>query len=220
MKKIFSLTNVFVAVMMLGCTLGFSSCSDDDDSPEFTTDPVEITTKTMYGSYQGKMTTTAIEAQDDAPAGVDITATVANDSVCFESFPVKDLIVSILGDEEIADNIISALGDVSYKVAYTPTLTPKKDFINMEFKAEPLKLALTMPSANEGEEAQTMIIEVEIEAAEEGKYTVEDGNLAFAISATKVFLGKGESKVEFPGFAPTRFAFYLNQFKIAHHSGL
>ena len=68
MKKIFSLTNVFVAVMMLGCTLGFSSCSDDDDSPEFTTDPVEITTKTMYGSYQGKMTTTAIEAQDDAPA--------------------------------------------------------------------------------------------------------------------------------------------------------
>ena len=90
----------------------------------------------------------------------------------------------------------------------------------MEFKAEPLKLALTMPSANEGEEAQTMIIEVEIEAAEEGKYTVEGGNLAFAISATKVFLGEGESKVEFPGFAPTRFAFSLNQNKVVHHSGL
>ncbi|MGM9778680.1 MAG: DUF4840 domain-containing protein, partial [Prevotella sp.] len=83
----------------------------------------------------------------------------------------------------------------------------------------PLKLAITMPAANEGEEPQTMNIEVEIEVAEEGKYTVEGGNLSFAISATKVFLGEGESKVEFPGFTPTRFAFNLNQNKVAHHLG-
>ena len=217
MKKNFSLTKMFVAVMMLGCTMGFSSCSDDDDAPK---NPTEITTKTMYGSYQGKMLTTAVEAQDDTEKGVEIKATVVNDSVCFESFPVKDLIVSILGDEEAADNIISALGDVSYKIAYTPTLTPAKDFINMAFKAEPLKLVLAMPSANEGEEAQALNIEVEIEVAEDGKYTVDGGNLAFAISATKVFLGEGESKVEFAGFAPTQFAFNLNQNQVAHHWGI
>ena len=54
-------------------------------------------------------------------------------------------------DEEIADNIVSLVGEIDYKIGYKPALTSAKDFILMVMEPEPLKLTLTLPAA-EGEE--------------------------------------------------------------------
>lgn len=48
MKKLFRPATVFVSLLMMGCSLGFTSCSDDDDAQE---NAIEVTTKTMYGDY-------------------------------------------------------------------------------------------------------------------------------------------------------------------------
>ena len=38
---------------MLGCSLGFVACSDDDETTP--TPPVEVTTDHMFGNYTGKI---------------------------------------------------------------------------------------------------------------------------------------------------------------------
>ncbi|MGM9709780.1 MAG: DUF4840 domain-containing protein [Prevotella sp.] len=217
MRKFINPAKMFVTLMVLGCTMGFTSCSDDDDDDK--TPPTEITASIMYGDYEGKMTTVAAEGQDgeEAPASVDVKATIDNDSVFFDSFPVKDIIVSVVGDETAAEAIMQAVGNVSYKIGYTPTIMPNKDIINIALDAEPLKLEVVMPSEEEGAEPAKLVVEVEVEASETGAYKVEDGNLTFAITAKKVFLGEGEGKMELPGFTPTQFNLNLNQYKVGHH---
>ena len=47
MKKLFRPATVFMSLLTLGCSLGFTSCSDDDAQEN----AIEVTTKTMYGDY-------------------------------------------------------------------------------------------------------------------------------------------------------------------------
>ena len=60
-----------------------------------------------------------------------------------EKFPVADLITAIMG--EAAPGIIEAVGDVSYKVKYTPTFNDDKTVISMAFTPEPLILEINFP---------------------------------------------------------------------------
>ena len=53
------------------------------------------------------------------PGGVD------NDTVYFDSFPIKDIVLDIVGDKETANKIVEAVGDVSYKIGYEPELNSK-----------------------------------------------------------------------------------------------
>lgn len=213
MKKTFRPATLFVSLMIMGSTLGLTSCSDDDDVVD---NPIEVTTKTMYGDYEGKMTTMASTlSKSEELVGVNVKANVDNDTVCIKNFPIKDVVMSIVGDEAVADDIVALVGDIDYKIGYKPALSSAKDFILMVMEPEPLKINLKMPT-QEGEEAQTMAIEVKVTASDNAEYGVEESKLKFDITATEVMLGEGEEQVALPGFNPTTFSFELNQNKVNH----
>lgn len=85
---------VFVSMLVLSSSFCFTACSDDDENtPQL---PDEVTTGTMFGNYTGKMLTSSLsptekENNEEAPVGVDISATVNNDTVYLRNFPLKTL---------------------------------------------------------------------------------------------------------------------------------
>ena len=81
---------------------------------------------------------------------------------------------------------------------------------------KPLTLAVQMPSDTE-EEAQTLQIEVKVEADEEAVYDVENGHTTFNFSATEVLLGAGEEQTPLEGFDGINLQFDMNQSKTKAH---
>lgn len=220
MRKVFKPMQLFALMLVAGCSFCFTACSDDDDIK----DPNKIKTSVMFGDYKGKMTSWNIAAHegegenDESEPGIDVSATIVNNTVHFEKFPIKDIVLSIVKDENLANQIVEAVGDVNYDVEYVPALTAAKDSIMMNLNPKPLKLTVTMPAENEGEEAQSLVVEVQVAAGEKkAGYAIENGNLKFYIDATKVMLGEGEDRQEFTGFVPTSFHFDMNQNRISHN---
>ena len=220
MKRFFRPTGFFVSMLLLGFAFSTVSCSDDDDNNGGDV----VTTKAVIGDYTGKMLASSVAPSSgedggdggDAPAGVDVAVSVDADSILVKDFPIKDIVLSIVGDETVADGIVEAVGQVDYRMAYTPALSVAKDSISMELKVEPLKLNVTVPSDG-GDDAASLVVEVEVEADAVGKYSVETGNLKFAFSAVKVMLGEGESQTELPSFTPTSFSFDMDKNYVAHY---
>ena len=219
MKKVFKPMRVLVSMLVLSSSFCFTACSNDDEnSPQL---PDEVTTGTMFGNYTGKMLISSLsptekENNEEAPVGVDISATVNNDTVYFEKFPIKDIVLSIVKDETLTDKIVEAVGDVNYKVGYKPTLTAAKDSIKFVLNPESLKLSVAIPSETENENPEALLIEVKVEPGKEAGYSVESANMKFNFAATKVLLGEGENQQELSDFAPTTFNFDMNQHKIVH----
>lgn len=220
MKRFLKPTGLFVSMLLVGFSLGTVSCSDDDDNNSGDI----ITTEAVRGEYTGKMqswSAVAGSGEDTAddgeqPAGVDVTASVDADSVLIQDFPIKDIVLSIVGDETVADCIVESVGQVDYRMAYTPALSVAKDSISMELKAEPLKLNVSIPSTTEGE-STPLVVEVDVEVGSVGKYSVETGNLKFSFAATKVKLGEGDGQTELPSFNATTFDFDMNKNMAAHY---
>lgn len=211
---------LFALMLVAGCSFCFTACSDDDDIKT----PNEINTSVMFGDYKGKMTFWNIAAHEGedgnevSEPGMDVSATIENNTVRFENFPIKDIVLSIVKDEDLANQIVESVGDVNYDVAYVPALTAAKDSIMMNMNPEPLKLTMTMPAENEGGEAQSLVVEVQVVAGEKkAGYAIENGNLKFYIDVTKVILGEGEDRQEFTGFVPTSLHFDMNQNRISHN---
>ena len=48
MEKQFKAKMLFASLFMLGCTMTFVSCSDDDDN---NTPPTDVTAASVYGDY-------------------------------------------------------------------------------------------------------------------------------------------------------------------------
>lgn len=218
MKKFFRPVQFFALMLIAASSLCLTSCSDDDDDIK---DPNAVTTATMFGDYKGKMTSwniaTVADEDNEEAAGTDITATIANDTIHLVKFPIKDIVMAIVNDETMANLIVEAVGDVNYNIGYKPALTAAKDSIMMSMDPKPLKLTVAMPATNEGEEAQELVVEVEVKAGEKAGYAVEDGNVKFYFAATKVMLGEGENQQELNGFKPTTFHFDMNQNRVAHN---
>lgn len=220
MKKVFRPIQLFALMLVAGSSFCFTACSDGDDIKN----PTEITTSVMFGEYKGKVTSWNIaaheedgETEETAP-GVDVSAKIANNTVCFEKFPINDIVLSIVKDENLANQIVEAVGDVNYDLEYVPTLTAAKDSIMMVLNPEPLKLTVAMPTENEDEEAQSLVIEVQVVAGEkQAAYAVKNGNLKFYIDVTKVMLGEGENQQEFTDFVPTSFHFDMNQYRVSQN---
>lgn len=220
MKRFLKPTGLFVSMLLVGFSLGTVSCSDDDDNDSGDI----ITTEAVRGEYTGKMQSWSAVAgigedtADDGeqPAGVDVAASVDADSVLIQDFPIKDIVLSIVGDETVAYGIVESVGQVDYRMAYTPALSVAKDSISMELKAEPLKLNVSIPSTTEGE-STPLVVEVDVEVGSVGKYSVETGNLKFSFAATKVKLGEGDGQTELPSFNATTFDFDMNKNMAAHY---
>lgn len=207
--------HLFAMLLMVSCTLGFVACSDDDDPAH------SVTAATMYGTYEGWMTTRTIaplsDEAEDEPTGTPVKVRVDQDTLYFDSFPIRDIVFSILKDETLTDQIVESVGDISYKIGYTPAVASDGKRIDIALDPKPLTLTLALPSAQEGEEAQALLIEVDVEAAEGAAYQVEEAAVNFVFGATSVRLGEGENQVTLPGFQVTTFDFQLNQYTLTHH---
>ena len=212
---------LFAIMLVAGTSICFTACSDDDDV--VIKNPDEVTAEIMYGVYTGTMTTSYLATVDgedngqETEPGIEISATIDDNTIRFEKFPIRDIVLSIVGDETSADEIVDAVGDVDYSISYEPTLTPEKDRILMTLNPEPLKLTVEMPASQESADAQTLIVEVLIEAGEQAGYNVEEANVKFSIVATKVMLGEGDEQQELGDFVATTFQFDMNQCYVAHN---
>lgn len=218
MKKLIGTAKVFASLLLMGSMFCFVSCSDDDDN--VTPTPDEVTTDVMFGEYSGKMVAASIATQngegEETPSGTDITATLDNDTIRFEDFPIRDIVLAIVQDETTADQIVEAVGQVGYAIGYEPTLAAEKDTVTFVLDPKPLTLAVQLPSDTE-EEAQTLQIEVKVEAGAEGTYDVESGHIVFDFSATEVLLGAGEEQTPLEGFDGINLQFDMNQSKTKAH---
>ena len=139
---------------------------------------------------------------EEAPAGTAVTASVSADKILFENFPVRDLIVAVVG-EEMADQLMAQIGQVDYAVPYTALMNDDKSGIVLTLSPEALKLTLT-PDAGDGGDAEgesdaATEIEVTIASSGEGAYDLESKKLLFGLSATAVKLGGQE--VPFQGLS-------------------
>lgn len=204
MKRVCCLNRFFMLIMALGLITTFSSCSNDDDQI-----PVQ-TLKDVDGKYTGKMLTVNINPQvqntGETPEGVDVNAEVKDDNVLIDKFPVSDLIKSIINDEEKAETIIKAIGDINYKVPYQAAFNEMKDSIYMQMKPEPLEIKLEIPAENEGEEATEIKITVTITSVNKGAYAYENNHLKFGLQTTEVKVN--DNPIPFPVSA---FNFNLNK---------
>ena len=200
MKRDFKYCRLWMACMMMGTTLTFTACSDDDEPT-----PTEPKVEDVYGDYAGTMISEVAEAATEAnegeeTEGINIDATVRNDTVYFTDFPVRDLIASVVG-EESADQIVEAIGTVSYKVGYKSSMTTAKDSVYMEMSPKPLELTIPMDEEN------TMTVSVEISAVHKGNYEFETKNLNMELKAEKVLV----DEQEFPTFPATDFTFEMKK---------
>ena len=210
------MNRLFTSMMVLGCSLGFVACNDDDEGK---IPPSGIlTTEEMYGDYDGKMLTLtprslANEEDGDSPLqGVDVVAKVANDTIYFDNLPIKDLVLSIVGDEGLADQIVEAVGEVDYCIGYKPALNETRDSILFTLDPKPLKLSVNLPSdAAEGEPAEPLAIEVKVSPAPGAGYEAKSTRMSFRFRADEVLLGEGEEQAPLPTFTPTTFDFDLSK---------
>lgn len=219
MKELFVFKNLFVSAVVLSCSLGFTSCGDDDEIPFVP----PITPQVMYGNFDGKMITFSINPletengdQDETPVGTDISAKVDNDTVYFDKFPIKDIVFSIIKDEEKTNQIIEAIGDVKYKVGYKAQLNAAKDSVcfTLDPKSLNLEFVIPEPAPKEGEEVTPIKVEVKISAVEEyvNSYEISSTNMKFKFRADEVVLGGGEEPI-LVEFTPTVFYFDMKKAK-------
>lgn len=200
--KTISLAKNFAAVMMMFVGLTFASCDDNNEPDD------KFTGETMYGDYTGIMTSQASTLEEGETAGVEITASVDNDTVTFSSFPIHDIVMSIVGDEDATNAIIEAVGDVKYEIGYKPTVVASSKSINMQLDPEPLVLNVVLSP-----ESAPLTVTVEVSAGKDAAYTSLDSKMKFSITVDKVWLGNGDDKTELPGFEPLTLSFDMTQSK-------
>ena len=214
MKRTF-LKNWMVVALFAGACCGMVACDDDDNGGQ-TPPPTDLDITAVIGEYAGTMSVVeavapVANAEGEEPAGTALDAKVTGDAIEFTDFPIRDLVVKVLGDETLADQIVEKVGKVDYSVPYTAVMGEDKTSVRLTLVPEPLKL--TLADNSEGgetttfEEPSSVEIEVTITAEAEGVYTVESKKFKFKLSATGVKIGA----VELPGFEPFSLEFDLTK---------
>lgn len=206
MKKVCCMSRFSLLLMAVALVIGFSSCGDSDD-----TDIPVFSLNDVNGNYKGKVTTLTPQPQTNATEetepGLDITAEVKDNNVFLKNLPIADLIKSIIEDQETADQIIAAIGEVNYQVGYKASFNAKQDSIYLKLEPKPLEIAVEIPNPTEGEEPTPLKVKVTITADKEGSFAYANQKLVFALHATEIIWGD-----EAPtAFQPTTFKFDLNR---------
>lgn len=194
------------AAGLLALTLNFASC-DDNDTIEVEI-PENVAQK-VYGDYAGTMLTEAVVTPENEgePEGTAVEAVVKNDTVYFESIPIRDIVLGIIPDEETADKIVEAVGDVAYKIGYTAKQGDSANQVLMAMDPKPLVIDIAIPQ--EGAEPANLHVEVSVAPVEGACYDTESSELKFKITATEVNLGEGENQTPIEDFPQTTFDFSL-----------
>lgn len=197
-----NLAKSFAAAMMMIMGLTFASCDNSDEPGD------KLTKEAMYGNYTGIMTTQAATLEEGESAGVEITASVDNDIVTFTNFPIRDIVMTIVGDEEATNAIIEAVGDVNYEIGYKPAVVAASQSINITLDPKPLVLEVALEA-----DAEPLTVTVDVKAGNDAVYTASDSKMKFSITVDKVWLGSGDDKTELPGFEPLSLTFDMARSK-------
>lgn len=183
MKDFFKQNKLFLAALLCVFSLGFTSCSDDDDDVKF---PDRQLTD-MNGTYLGYMKATIKDKleknEEEADKGVSVTAIVENDVIKFESLPLDGIITAIVGEED-APALIAAIGKVGYELPIEKKFDANKE--NIGLTLAPKNLEFTMNTGTE-EEPNEVAVVVTISGTA-GNYKYAGTNLTFTISADEVTL--------------------------------
>lgn len=196
----------WMAALLAGACCVMVACDDDDNGGGQTPPPTDPDITAVCGDYAGMMSVVEVApaADGEEPAGTAIEAAVSEAEISFTDFPIRDLVVKVLGTEEGVDEIVAAIGQVDYRVPYTAVMSEDKATVAMTLAPEALKL--TLPSGGEGGDG-TSDIEVSITAEADAVYTLESGKLLFGLAATGVKVGG----VDMEAFEPFSLAFDLLQ---------
>lgn len=196
--------NWMAALLLAGACCVMVACDDEDNGNGGgqTPPPADPDITAVCGDYAGTMS--VVEAAptadgDEEPAGTAIEAAVSEAEISFTDFPIRDLVVKVLGTEEGVDEIVAAIGQVDYHLPYTAEMSEDKATVAMTLAPEALKL--TLPSGGEsGDETADIEIEVSITAEADAVYTLESGKLLFGLAATGVKMD-GEDLEAFEPFS-------------------
>ena len=152
-------SSLLAAALLVVGTVGFASC--DDDNGGGGTLP---SASDMYGNYVGAVRTVEVthnekteSSEGGTSEGAEVSVKVDRDTIYFDAFPVKDIIVSLYGEEE-APAIIEMLGDIKYSVGYTPALSEAQDSVSFRMAPEPLKATVSVPS--ESPDAEPAVLNI------------------------------------------------------------
>ena len=122
---------------------------------------------------------------EEAQTGTDVKANLNDDTIYINNFPIRDIVLSVVGDETLADQIVEAAGDINYPIGYDPKFNEDQDSIFLTLKPEALKLSVDIPSGTKTDETTPMNIEVKVETDTVGNYAQVGGFLKFRFAATE-----------------------------------
>lgn len=205
-----TLKNIYSLLLIAVASFGMISC-DNDDNNGMLNPPEEITTDVVWGDFTGNVLMTPIE-KEEGNEGLTITAKVENDTIIFDDFPIKDIVLSIVKDEETANEIVELVGKINYKIGYEPELSEQKDLVSLTLNPKPLDLSVNIPIGNEGE-ITPLLVRVKIEATgTSDSYIVESMNLNFKFIVREILIGsKDTDMAEIEGFVPLFFDFDMTE---------
>jgi hypothetical protein len=169
---------LMASMMMLGCSLFFSSCGEDDATKVPTLDAVK-------GNYSGKVivdvptpSPALLMAASDAAEGVSVSATLKNDTIIFDDFIIKEIAEAIFPEEQ-TDSVIKALGKVKYGIGYKAAFDSAKDSIYLELSPKPIELSFTL-------EENSVTAVLEVAEVGKGKFALKDKALVFELTIEKM----------------------------------
>ena len=200
MKKMV-LRNWLATFLFAAVSCGFAACDDDKGGT-----PAPDNIQAVIGAYSGTMN--VLEAQplengEDTTAGTALEASVSESKIEFNDFPIRDLVVKIVG-EELADTIVATVGPIDYEVSYSAVMSEDNSSVRMTLSPQPLKITIegnsTESVAEDGDQDSTSVeIEVGISALSEGLYGIESKKPGFNLSVDSVNLN-GVDLPEFTAF--------------------
>lgn len=204
-------SSLLAAALLVVGTVGFASC--DDDNGGGGTLP---SASDMYGNYVGTVRTVEVthnekteSSEGGTSEGAEVSVKVDRDTIYFDAFPVKDIIISLYGEEE-APAIIEMLGDIKYSVGYTPALSEAQDSVSFRMAPEPLKATVSVPSESPDAEPAVLNIESQISAEDVGDYELETSNLKFTLTVMQISVKDEEgADVSIPNFEPMSMEFSM-----------
>lgn len=199
MKTILNLKKSIFFVTALAIMTSFTSCSDDDD-------PKTPSVTDVYGSYKGKMSIASVANRstgDENTGNIDVTATVNNDTIRFDNFPIESIVVTIEGQEG-ATNIIESMDKVDFKVGYESKLNQSQDSIALTLDPKPLEFSYKV---GEGDNEVEKNVKVSILIPENEKSAYSDKILRFNLVATEIIVN---DETVTP-FNELYYNFYLNK---------
>ena len=178
MKRYF-LNKWMVATLLAGACCIMAACDDDNDNGGIMPPPTDPDIEAVCGTYRGTMTVVetapVTDEGADEPSGTALDARVTNTAIAFMDFPIRDLVIKVLGTDEGIDAIIEAIGTVEYAIPYTASMNEDKTSVVLSL--DPAILVLNLPAGNDAEESAGTEIEVAISAEADGTYAWNRRNL-------------------------------------------